>query len=322
MFLVPLCVCLCECAGERTRALDGAHVEYFRGLRNPVGVKVGPSTDPGTLVALLQRLWSDPAASPGRVSVITRMGAGTVGTALPALVAAVAAAGLPVLWLCDPMHGNTTLAPCGAKTRAVDVVVEEVREAARVHAALGSVLAGVHLEVTPDDVTECTGGPAEVSPLRVRDVYTTACDPRLNRAQSLHVAAAVGALLVEAGGPGVARSSAPAAAVAALAAAPHVAPTDVEVGVDGYVDAPSCFGTDGGGIGSGRRSEGGPLAGIASSSGLSGCSSSSSSSLASEASGGVCGCDAPTPLPVDARPPPPALASSPLWVSMPGCVVD
>ncbi len=173
--------------GDRTRALDGAHVEYFRGLDNPVGVKVGPSMSPADLVTLLERL--EPAGRPGRVVLITRLGADRVGALLPPLIDAVRAAGYAPVWSCDPMHGNTTTAAAaGVKTRNVDRILDELRQSFDLHEARGSVLGGVHFELTGDDVTECTGGPQELNEHDLSRRYQTYCDPRLNYAQSLEMA--------------------------------------------------------------------------------------------------------------------------------------
>ncbi len=172
--------------GNRTRQLDGAHVEYFRGIANPIGVKVGPGLEPAELVALLERL--DPDDTPGRITLITRFGADRIAAALPPLVRAVQATGRTVVWSCDPMHGNTVTAPNGLKTRDAGAVFDEVRQAIEVHDRCGGFLSGVHFELTGDNVTECVGGPEE---LRVSDLsraYETYCDPRLNYAQSLEMA--------------------------------------------------------------------------------------------------------------------------------------
>ena len=172
--------------GDRTRALDGAHVEYFRGISNPIGLKVGPHLAPADLVRLLDAL--EPTDRPGRVTLITRLGAGRVAALLPPLVDAVRATGRTVLWSCDPMHGNTTKTTVGVKTREVDRVLAELRETFDVHDALGSWLGGVHFELTGEDVTECTGGPQELSETDLARSYETLCDPRLNYAQSLEMA--------------------------------------------------------------------------------------------------------------------------------------
>jgi len=171
--------------GERTRQLDAAHIEFLRGVGNPLGVKVSDKMDPGELVALVQAL--NPANTPGRLAVITRMGAAGVRRALPGLVSAVAGAGLVVTWVCDPMHGNTE-SVAGYKTRRYENVRAEVEAFFDVHDALGTVPGGVHLEMTGDDVTECLGGGSDVAPGDLNSAYRTQCDPRLNAAQALELA--------------------------------------------------------------------------------------------------------------------------------------
>ncbi len=172
--------------GERTRRLDGAHVALFASIVNPVACKVGPGMTAGELVRLCALL--DPGREPGRLTLIARMGADVVADRLPPLVRAVKAAGHPVIWCTDPMHGNTVTAPGGLKTRFVDTVVREVREFQSAVQSAGGVAGGLHLETTPDDVTECADdiGAAE----RVGDKYTSFCDPRLNPGQAMSVVAA------------------------------------------------------------------------------------------------------------------------------------
>ncbi|WP_106403712.1 class II 3-deoxy-7-phosphoheptulonate synthase [Actinocorallia populi] len=172
--------------GERTRQLDGAHVEFLRHIRNPIGVKLGPTTTPDDALALVDKL--NPEGEPGRLTFITRMGAGKVRDALPQLVEKVNGSGAPVVWLCDPMHGNTFEAESGHKTRRLDDVVDEVAGFFEVHRALGTHPGGVHLEFTGDDVTECIGGGHEIAESDLHERYETACDPRLNRQQSLDLA--------------------------------------------------------------------------------------------------------------------------------------
>jgi len=181
--------------GERTRGLDGAHVELISRLANPVGVKVGPTADPTEIVALADRL--DPLHAPGRLTLITRMGAGTVRDRLPAVIRAVEAARGPgaVVWTCDPMHGNTTETANGYKTRHFDDVMEEVRGFFEVHAELGTHPGGVHVELTGDDVTECLGGAHELTDADLASRYETACDPRLNTSQALELAFLVAEML-------------------------------------------------------------------------------------------------------------------------------
>ncbi|MEC9466067.1 MAG: 3-deoxy-7-phosphoheptulonate synthase class II [Myxococcota bacterium] len=172
--------------GDRTRQLDGAHVEYFRGIENPIGVKVGPTMTPGDLVKSLETL--EPANRPGRMTLITRMGAGRVAEDLPPLVEAVKRAGRSVVWSCDPMHGNTVSTGAGVKTRSFDNISRELEETFAVHDSLGTVMGGVHFELTGEDVTECVGGPQELSEDDLSRSYETYCDPRLNYAQSLEMA--------------------------------------------------------------------------------------------------------------------------------------
>lgn len=172
--------------GERTRQLGGAHVELLRHLRNPLGVKIGPSADPADIVALTQAL--DPTMEPGRLTIISRMGAGKVRSALPPIVEAVEATGRKVCWVCDPMHGNTFATDNGYKTRSFTDVSDEVDGFFDVHASLGTWPGGIHVELTGDDVTECVGGAGELSEADLESRYETVCDPRLNRAQSLELA--------------------------------------------------------------------------------------------------------------------------------------
>lgn len=172
--------------GERTRTLDGAHVEYLRHLRNPIGIKLGPNASGADAAALVERL--DPEAEPGRLTVITRMGAGRIRDALPPVIDAIEATGRKVAWVCDPMHGNTFETATGYKTRAFSQVAEEVNGFFDVHEALGTWPGGVHVELTGDDVTECVGGVDELNEADLANRYETACDPRLNRNQSLELA--------------------------------------------------------------------------------------------------------------------------------------
>ena len=172
--------------GDRTRQPDGAHVEFLRGVLNPIGLKCGPSMTPEDLKLLMARL--NPENEPGRLTLITRFGAGKVGEHLPRLVRTVEAEGANVTWVCDPMHGNTIKSSTGYKTRPFDAVLREVREFFGIHAAEGTVPGGVHFEMTGQDVTECTGGVRAVSEEDLSDRYHTACDPRLNASQSLELA--------------------------------------------------------------------------------------------------------------------------------------
>jgi 3-deoxy-7-phosphoheptulonate synthase len=171
--------------GERTRALDGAHVEFFRGIQNPVGVKLGPSVAPDQALRLAEAL--NPAGEPGKLAFITRMGAARVKDSLPPLVEQMKESGLPVLWVCDPMHGNTQVTASGLKTRDFDAILSEVESTFDVHEACGTHLGGVHFEMTGDDVTECIGGAAGITVEDLDRNYATACDPRLNYRQALEM---------------------------------------------------------------------------------------------------------------------------------------
>ena len=179
--------------GERTRQPDGAHVEFLAGVHNPVGLKLGPTATAQEVVALCARL--DPDRRPGRLVLISRMGAPLVRDALPPLVRAVRGAGHPVVWVCDPMHGNTFTSPNGYKTRQFEDVMEEIRGYFAVHRAEGSWPGGIHVELTGDDVTECLGGSSVVLSDHLEQRYETMCDPRLNARQSLDLAFQVAELL-------------------------------------------------------------------------------------------------------------------------------
>lgn len=172
--------------GERTRQLDGAHIEYFRGIENPVGIKLGPSSKPHEVLALLDKL--NPTNEKGKIVLITRMGATKVADALPALVETVTRAGKKVLWISDPMHGNGIKTSAGIKTRSFDAILQELETAQDVHRSLGTILGGVHFELTGEDVTECVGGAAGVTEQSLTNNYATLCDPRLNYQQSLELA--------------------------------------------------------------------------------------------------------------------------------------
>ncbi len=172
--------------GERTRDLGGAHVEFAAGIRNPVGVKLGPTTTPETVRALIDRL--NPDNEPGRLTFITRMGAGRIREALPPLVRAVAEQDAKVCWISDPMHGNTFETPSGHKTRRFDDVLDEVQGFFEVHRSLGTHPGGIHIEFTGDNVTECVGGSHNLIEGDLHRRYETAVDPRLNRSQSLDLA--------------------------------------------------------------------------------------------------------------------------------------
>jgi 3-deoxy-7-phosphoheptulonate synthase len=179
--------------GERTRQVDGAHVQFLAGVHNPLGVKLGPKTTAEDVLALCDAL--NPERIPGRLTLITRMGAEKVGEALPPIVRAVRDAGHPVVWVCDPMHGNTFTTGGGRKTREFANIVAEIEGFFAVHHAEGTWPGGVHLEITGDDVTECLGGGDNLSEAQLDDAYTTLCDPRLNARQSLDLAFHVAELM-------------------------------------------------------------------------------------------------------------------------------
>ena len=179
--------------GERTRQLDGAHVDFAAKVRNPIGVKLGPKSTVDDALQLIDRL--DPNREPGRLTFITRMGAGKIREALPALVDGVTKSGAQVLWVCDPMHGNTFEAATGYKTRRFDDVMDEVKGFFEVHKALGTHPGGIHIELTGDDVTECLGGGEQISETDLASRYESACDPRLNHSQSLELAFLVAEML-------------------------------------------------------------------------------------------------------------------------------
>jgi 3-deoxy-7-phosphoheptulonate synthase len=172
--------------GDRTRALGGAHVEYFRGISNPIGVKVGPSLRPEDLLALLETL--DPQNEPGRLTLIHRFGSKKIEQCLPPLVKAVQRAGHTVLWVCDPMHGNTETTKDGIKTRDFANIVSELEHAFEIHQGLGSRLGGVHFELTGENVTECIGGARGLKSEDLRKAYKSRVDPRLNYEQALELA--------------------------------------------------------------------------------------------------------------------------------------
>ncbi len=180
--------------GDRTRQPDGAHVEFCRGVQNPIGLKCGPSLTPDDLKRLMATL--NPENEPGRLTLIARFGAGQVGDHLPRLIRAVSEEGAQVLWTCDPMHGNTIKSASGYKTRPFDQVLREVREFFAIHNAEGTIPGGVHFEMTGQDVTECTGGLRAVTDEDLSQRYHTACDPRLNASQSLELAYLVAEELV------------------------------------------------------------------------------------------------------------------------------
>lgn len=172
--------------GDRTRSPDEAHVEFLRGVANPIGMKVGPSSTPDGLLKLIDIL--NPENEAGRLTLISRMGAGKIDNLLPPLVRAVKEAGKTVIWSCDPMHGNTIKSPNGYKTRKFTDILTEVRHFFNIHKAEGTIAGGVHFEMTGQDVTECLGGAQAISELNLSDRYHTHCDPRLNSSQALELA--------------------------------------------------------------------------------------------------------------------------------------
>jgi 3-deoxy-7-phosphoheptulonate synthase len=180
--------------GMRTADPDGAHVEFFRGVRNPVAVKIGPGITRDALLRLIDRL--HPCDEPGRLTLVHRLGAGRVDELLPPLVEAARESGKRVLWVCDPMHGNTQKTSRGVKTRRFEAILSEVEDSFRVHAELGSVLGGIHFELTGEDVTECTGGARGLDEDGLDRAYRSFVDPRLNYEQALEMA-----LLVARRGP-------------------------------------------------------------------------------------------------------------------------
>ena len=181
--------------GDRTRQLDGAHVEFMRGIANPLAFKAGPSTEPDEMLKLIDIL--NPKNEPGRMTIISRMGADKVETLLPPLIRAVEAEGKKVVWVCDPMHGNTEKSATGYKTRPVARILEEVKGFFAVHAAEGTYAGGVHFEMTGQDVTECTGGAQAITEANLSDRYHTHCDPRLNAKQVLELAFLLAEILKE-----------------------------------------------------------------------------------------------------------------------------
>ncbi len=196
--------------GDRTRQPDHAHVEFVRGIKNPIGLKCGPSLKPDELIRLIDIL--NPDNEPGRLTLISRVGAGKIGDHLPALIRAVRREGRIVVWSCDPMHGNTVASASGYKTRPFDLILQEVRQFFAVHAAEDTYAGGVHLEMTGKDVTECTGGTRAITDADLNDRYHTFCDPRLNAEQSIDLAFLLADLLKQER----AARQAPAQAAAAL----------------------------------------------------------------------------------------------------------
>jgi 3-deoxy-7-phosphoheptulonate synthase len=181
--------------GERTREPNGAHAEFMASIQNPIGCKVGPKADPGDVVKMVQKL--DPDKTPGRLTLISRMGVGNVLEKLPPIIEAVEKSGHPVIWVCDPMHGNTRESSSGLKTREFSDVLSEIKDFFTVHRQLGTHPGGMHIELTGDDVTECIGGISGVMEKDLPMRYETACDPRLNRVQALELAFQVSEMLAK-----------------------------------------------------------------------------------------------------------------------------
>ncbi|MFA6020728.1 MAG: 3-deoxy-7-phosphoheptulonate synthase, partial [Rhodospirillales bacterium] len=179
--------------GERTRQPDGAHIEFLRGVGNPVGVKVGPKSTGDDVLRLIDLL--NPANEPGRLTLITRMGAEQISQSLPPLIRAIEREGRSVVWCCDPMHANTVSTASGYKTRVFDRILEEVKRFFAIHKAEGTHAGGVHFELTGQEVTECVGGAQAITEARLADRYETMCDPRLNASQSLELAFQLAELL-------------------------------------------------------------------------------------------------------------------------------
>ncbi len=179
--------------GDRTHQLDGAHVDFLRGIGNPVGVKIGPSCTPQDVVELCEAL--NPDRRPGRLTLVTRLGAARIRALLPGMLQAVDRSGHPVVWCCDPMHGNTFTSDTGRKTRDFNVILDEIAGFFAAHRAVGTWPGGVHVELTGDDVTECLGGSDQLGHSDLDDRYETMCDPRLNGSQSLDLAFQVAELL-------------------------------------------------------------------------------------------------------------------------------
>jgi 3-deoxy-7-phosphoheptulonate synthase len=172
--------------GDRTRQPDGAHIEFVRGVKNPIGIKCGPSLEGSELLRLIDII--NPENEEGRITLITRYGEGNVESHLPDLIRAVEAEGRSVVWSCDPMHGNTIKASNGYKTRPLDKILNEVKDFIDIHNSEGTYAGGVHIEMTGQNVTECTGGTQKISEEDLSDRYHTHCDPRLNANQALDLA--------------------------------------------------------------------------------------------------------------------------------------
>ena len=172
--------------GDRTRQLNGAHIEFVKGIGNPIGIKVGPSIDIDELIKIIDVI--NPKNIPGRITLICRMGAEKVGSKLPNIISSVKKEGKKVVWACDPMHGNTIKASSGYKTRPLKNIISEIEQFFKIHRSEGSYPGGIHLEMTGQDVTECLGGIQEIQESDLKSRYHTYCDPRLNASQSLELA--------------------------------------------------------------------------------------------------------------------------------------
>jgi 3-deoxy-7-phosphoheptulonate synthase len=179
--------------GNRTRQIDGAHVEFLSGVKNPIGIKAGPSLTPGELMELAQKL--NPENEFGRLTIITRMGADKINDYLPPLIKRAKSEKLNLLWICDPMHGNTYKTENGFKTRHFNTILKEIQRFFAIHKRMDTIPGGVHFELTGDNVTECVGGAQKISDNDLKERYESACDPRLNNEQSLELAFLITELL-------------------------------------------------------------------------------------------------------------------------------
>jgi 3-deoxy-7-phosphoheptulonate synthase len=181
--------------GDRTRQLDGAHVEFLRGVKNPLGMKIGPNHDISEIKQIISRL--NPGNEPGRLTLITRFGVDKIESSLPPLIREIHKEGFKVVWSCDPMHGNTYQNEFGQKSRKFSDIMEEIRLFFQIHHSEGSIPGGVHLEMTGDKVTECTGGSSKLLDEHLHKNYQTTCDPRLNAEQSVELAFELAEMLHE-----------------------------------------------------------------------------------------------------------------------------
>ena len=172
--------------GDRTRQFDGAHIEFVRGIANPIGIKIGPTTEIDELIKIIDII--NPINIPGRITLVCRMGAEKISSKLPDIISSINKEGKNVVWACDPMHGNTTKASNGYKTRALKNIISEIEQFFKIHRAEGSYPGGIHIEMTGQDVTECIGGVQEIKESDLKSRYHTYCDPRLNASQSLELA--------------------------------------------------------------------------------------------------------------------------------------